>query len=313
MRRLAELKGNVETWRKVESDTATAAELADLMETEGDAALTPVAQDVDDLEARLAKLEFQLAFTGAHDKRNAILSVHAGAGGTESQDWAQMLLRMYLRWAERKGFATEILDLTNADVAGIKSAMVEIRGHHAYGYLKGERGVHRLVRLSPFDADHARHTSFALVELLPEADEAAEININPDDLRIDYFRSGGAGGQNVQKTSTAIRIVHNPTNIVVSVQTERSQKQNRETAMKILHARLMEIEEEKRAEEQARLKGEHVSAEFGSQIRSYVLHPYKLVKDHRTGYERRNPNDILDGDLDEMIQSYLAQHVGLKA
>ena len=255
-------------------------------------------------------MEFQLSFNGPHDGRNAILAIHAGAGGTESQDWAQMLMRMYLRWAERKGFASEVLDVSVGEQAGIKSATIEIRGRYVYGYLKSERGVHRLVRLSPFDADHARHTSFALVEVLPEAESEVEVNINPDDLRVDYFRSGGAGGQNVQKTSTAVRIVHVPTNITVAVQNERSQRQNRETAMLILMARLMEIEERKRADEQSKLKGQHVSAEWGNQIRSYVLHPYKLVKDHRTGLEDRDPNAILDGDLDGMIQSYLSHTVG---
>lgn len=311
MRRVSELRETVSAWRKLEADAETARELCDLLESDQDPKMEEqLAKDAAEIASRLAAVEFQLSFNGPHDGRNAILAIHAGAGGTESQDWAQMLMRMYLRWAERKGFASEVLDVSVGEQAGIKSATIEIRGRYVYGYLKSERGVHRLVRLSPFDADHARHTSFALVEVLPEAESEVEVNINPDDLRVDYFRSGGAGGQNVQKTSTAVRIVHVPTNITVAVQNERSQRQNRETAMLILMARLMEIEERKRADEQSKLKGQHVSAEWGNQIRSYVLHPYKLVKDHRTGLEDRDPNAILDGDLDGMIQSYLSHTVG---
>ena len=311
MRRVSELRETVSAWRKLEADAETAREFCDLLESDQDPKMEEqLAKDAAEIASRLAAVEFQLSFNGPHDGRNAILAIHAGAGGTESQDWAQMLMRMYLRWAERKGFASEVLDVSVGEQAGIKSATIEIRGRYVYGYLKSERGVHRLVRLSPFDADHARHTSFALVEVLPEAESEVEVNINPDDLRVDYFRSGGAGGQNVQKTSTAVRIVHVPTNITVAVQNERSQRQNRETAMLILMARLMEIEERKRADEQSKLKGQHVSAEWGNQIRSYVLHPYKLVKDHRTGLEDRDPNAILDGDLDGMIQSYLSHTVG---
>ncbi|MBF8299528.1 MAG: peptide chain release factor, partial [Dehalococcoidia bacterium] len=311
MRRVAELRESVSTWKKLGLDAATARELCDLLESEQDPAMeSQLAKDTADIASRLAAVEFQLSFQGPHDGRNAILAIHAGAGGTESQDWAQMLLRMYVRWAERKGFSAEILDSSPGEQAGIKSVTVEIRGRNGYGQLKSERGVHRLVRLSPFDADHARHTSFALVEVLPEAESEREVNISPDDLRIDIFHAGGHGGQNVQKVSTAVRMVHLPTGTTVTVQNERSQRQNRETAMLILMARLMEIEEKKRLEEHDRLKGEHVSAAWGNQIRSYVLHPYKLVKDHRTGLEDRNPNAILDGDLDGMIQSYLTHIVG---
>ena len=258
----------------------------------------------------MRSLEFDVVFSGQYDNRTAILAVHAGAGGTESQDWAQMLLRMYLRWAERKGYKGRILDSSPGEEAGIKSALVEVQGRLAYGYLKTEHGVHRLVRISPFDASRSRHTSFALVEVLPEAEGDIDVEINADDLRIDTFGAGGHGGQNVQKNATAVRITHLPTNIVVTCQNERSLTQNRETAMKVLRARLMEVEVKKRAEEQAKLKGERVSAEWGSQIRSYVLHPYKLVKDHRSGYESTDPNAVLDGDIDALLEAYLIATVG---
>jgi len=249
-------------------------------------------------------------FSGPHDERTAILAVHAGAGGTESQDWAEMLLRMYLRWAERQGYKTQVLDMSPGEEAGIKSALVEISGACAYGYLKAERGVHRLVRISPFDAAHARHTSFALVEVLPEAEQGVDIIINQDDLRIDVFRAGGHGGQSVQKNSTAIRITHLPTGTVVVCQNERSQLQNRESAMKVLHARLMQIELKKKADEQAKLKGQHIPAEWGNQIRSYVLHPYRMVKDHRTEYETSDTAAVLDGALEPLLEAYLLSTVG---
>ena len=306
MRRLAELKESVGLWRDLDIETQTVDELCDLLAADEDPTLQEqLASDVQGLASRLSKLEFQLAFRGEYDARNAILSIHAGAGGTESQDWAQMLLRMYLRWAERRGFEAAVLDLSPGEEAGVKSAMLEVKGRHAYGYLKSERGVHRLVRLSPFDADHARHTSFALVEVLPEAEKSIDVSINPDDLRIDYFKASGAGGQSVQKNATAVRVVHLPSGITVAVQNERSQRQNRETAMKILLARLMQVELAKRAEEQAKLKGEHVAAQWGNQIRSYILHPYKLVKDHRTGYESRDPGAVLDGDLEGLLAAYV--------
>src|SRR6185437_1718862 len=248
---------------------------------EGDTTLAAqIEQSVGSLIPRLDEIEFQLMLSGTYDRRPAILAIHAGAGGTEAQDWAQVLLRMYLRWAERHGYRTEILDETPGEEAGVKSVTVEIRGPYAYGYLKSERGVHRLVRLSPFDAAHRRHTSFALVEVMPEPEEAAKIEIRPEELKMDVFRSSGAGGQNVQKTSTAVRITHLPTGIVVTCQNERSQIQNKETALTILAARLAEIEEQKREAERLSLKGQHVEAGRGNQIRSYVLHPYNLVKDH---------------------------------
>ena len=228
----------------------------------------------------------------------------------ESQDWVGMLMRMYLRWAERRGFKSDVLDVSQGEEAGVKSATVQISGQLAYGYMKAERGVHRLVRLSPFDADHARHTSFALVEVLPEAEEGVDVTINSEDLKIDVFRASGAGGQSVQKNATAVRIVHLPTGIRVSCQNERSQHQNKEIAMTILLARLVEREMQLRSQEVARLKGEHVSPEWGNQIRSYVLHPYRMVKDHRTNFETSNADAILDGDIDDFIEAYLTSTVG---
>jgi peptide chain release factor 2 len=250
-------------------------------------------------------MEFELLLGGEYEKRNAFLAVHAGAGGTEAQDWAEMLLRMYLRWAERRGYRASVVELSPGDEAGIKSALIQVTGDYAYGYLKAERGVHRLVRLSPFDADHARHTSFALVEVSPEAERELDVSINPDDVKVDFFRASGPGGQHVQKTSSAVRVTHLPTGLVAVCQNERSQYQNKELAMKVLLARLLELELVKRDEEQARLKGEHVAAGWGNQIRSYVLHPYKMVKDHRTGYETSDPSAVLDGALDGFIEAYL--------
>jgi len=308
---LAELKDETQTWRALEKEITDLAELADLALGEGSQSLEgEISSDLESVASRLEKLEFQLAFSGEYDDRNAILAIHAGAGGTESQDWAEMLLRMYLRWAERGPYQAEVLDVSTGEEAGIKSAIIEIKGPHAYGYLLSERGVHRLVRLSPFDAGHSRHTSFALVEVMPEVESGVDVTINPDDLKIDFFRASGAGGQNVQKTSTAVRITHLPTGLVVTCQNERSQFQNRETALKILEARLVERELVKKAEEEAKLKGEHVVAGWGNQIRSYVLHPYKMVKDHRTGYETSDAVAVLDGELDELLKTYLKSRVG---
>ena len=306
MREMTELRETVDQWhgfqRQIDDDVA----LLELATLEEDTALAAqIEQSAMQLSSHLDELEFQLMLSGTYDRRPAILAIHAGAGGTEAQDWAQMLLRMYLRWGERHGYKTEILDETPGEEAGIKSVTVEVRGPYAYGYLKAEKGVHRLVRLSPFDAAHRRHTSFALVEVMPEPEEAARIEIKPDDLRIDVFRSSGAGGQNVQKTSTAVRVTHLPTGIVVTCQNERSQLQNKETALKILAARLAEIEEQKRETERLALKGKHVEAGWGNQIRSYVLHPYNLVKDHRTDCETSNSVAVLDGELDPFMESYL--------
>lgn len=311
MRLLSEVRDTIDTWERLLAESSSLLELIQIAQEENDSSLeSSVRDELTSLESELGKLEFDLVFSGEYDNRSAILTVHAGAGGTESQDWAQMLLRMYLRWAERKGYKSRILDSSPGDEAGIKSAMVEIEGRLAYGYTKTEHGVHRLVRISPFDSSKSRHTSFALIEVLPEADEDITITISSDDLRIDTFGAGGHGGQNVQKNSTAVRITHLPTNIVVTCQNERSLTQNRETAMKVLRARLMDLEINKRAEEEARLKGDRISAEWGSQIRSYVLHPYKLVKDHRTGHESKDPNAVLDGDLDELIEAFLLSTVG---
>jgi peptide chain release factor 2 len=311
MRRLAQVRARVETWRGLEARVRDLLDLVELAATEGDeATAADVERDATEIEHQLEDLEFELTFSGPYDARNAILAIHAGAGGTESQDWAEMLLRMFLRWAEQRSFSAEVVDLMPGEEAGIKSATVEIAGDHAYGYLKSERGVHRLVRLSPFDSENRRHTSFALVEVMPEAGDAAEIKINPDDLRVDVFRASGHGGQNVQKNSTAIRVTHLPTGIVVTCQNERSQHRNRESAMRVLEARLLEIELQKQAEEQAKLKGEHVSAGWSNQIRSYVLHPYKMVKDHRTSYETSDAQSVLDGNLDEFMKAYLKTTVG---
>jgi peptide chain release factor 2 len=311
MRRLSQVREQVTTWRTVERRARELKGLIDIsLDEENDELVHDLSAEFASLRKELDELEFDLTFSGPYDDRKAILAVHAGAGGTESQDWAEMLLRMYTRWAERHGYPWELFDSTPGEEAGIKSATIEIDGPHAYGYLKGEAGVHRLVRISPFDASHSRHTSFAKVEVLPEADEASEVEIDPDDLRIDVYRASGHGGQNVQKNSTAIRITHLPTGIVVTCQNERSQHRNKESAMKVLESRLLELELQRRAEEQAKLKGEHVSAAFGNAIRSYVLHPYKLVKDQRSEFESTDPNSILDGDLDEMLKAYLKATMG---
>ena len=297
MRQLAEQKRITEEWRGLEKEVADAAELISLAE-EDTSLSEEIQSELEQIASRLDELELKEAFSGEYDARNAILAIHAGAGGTESQDWAQMLMRMYLRWAERHDYKTEILDISPSDEAGIKSAVIGISGDYACGYLKSEHGVHRLVRLSPFDADHARHTSFALVEVMPEAEADVDVAIAPDDLRVDVYRSSGPGGQHMQKTSSAVRLTHLPTGLVVTCQSERSQYQNKEIALKILQARLLEFELAKRVEERAKLKGKHVAAGWGNQIRSYVLHPYRMVKDHRTGYETGDTDMVLDGGLD---------------
>ncbi len=311
MRRLSELKEQAATWRSVEAKVADLAEMLDLAQAENDDDLAQaVTKDTQELAEQLEGLETELAFSGEYDRRPAILAIHAGAGGTDAQDWAEMLLRMYLRWAEKRGFQASIIDSMPGEEAGIKSATIEIIGKNAYGNLRSERGVHRLVRISPFDASHARHTAFALVEVMPEADSEAEVQLNPDDLRIDVFRASGHGGQNVQKNSTAIRITHIPTGTVVVCQNERSQGRNKESAMKVLEARLLLMELAKQAEAQAKIKGEHISAGWGNQIRSYVLQPYKMVKDLRSGYETSDTDRILDGDIDELLRAYQKATIG---
>jgi peptide chain release factor 2 len=311
MRELSNLREEVELWQGVHQRVTDARDLLELSsEEEDNSLLTELATEVDSLESQVEKLEFQLALSGKYDKEGALLSIHAGAGGTESQDWTEMLMRMYMRWAEANRYKVLLVDQTEGEEAGLKSVTLEITGEYAYGYLKTERGVHRLVRISPFDASSRRHTSFALVEVVPDISSDIEIDINPDDLEVDVYKSGGAGGQHVQKNSTAIRIRHLPTGIVVTCQNERSQLQNRETAMRILRGRLYDIELKKQEEEQARLKGQHIEAGWGNQIRSYVLHPYKMVKDHRTDYEVGNAEAVLDGRLDGFIEAYLRYSIG---
>jgi peptide chain release factor 2 len=311
MRQLSANKNVVRDWRDLERRVVDLSEIAALALEEGDYSIKEdIEEELKSVSSRLEQLEARLVLSGDYDSRNAMLALHAGAGGTESQDWADMLLRMYLRWAEAHDYLAEILDVSPGEEAGIKSAILEIRGDHAYGYMKGEHGVHRLVRLSPFDADHARHTSFALVEVLPEAEEATDAEISPEDLRIETFRSSGPGGQHMQKTSSAVRVTHLPTGLVATCQSQRSQHYNKEAALKILYARVLQVERARKEEEKARLKGERVEAGWGNQIRSYVLHPYKMVKDHRTDYEVSNAEGVLDGDLDGFITAYLRSKIG---
>jgi peptide chain release factor 2 len=302
MKSIAELKDTIDEWHKL---TSNINELKSLLELDDGSLTTEIESQVEILEQILAQKETELLFSGKYDKGNAILAIHAGAGGTEAQDWAEMLERMYLRWAEQHGYKTEILDRSSGEEAGIKSVTISIQGKMAYGYLKAEKGVHRLVRLSPFDAAHRRHTSFALVEVLPELEDNEEVVIHPDDIVIEVYKSSGAGGQNVQKNMTAVRIIHLPTGLVVTCQNERSQTQNRENALKVLRSRLFELQMQAHEEMVSELKGEFKKVEWGSQIRSYVLHPYQMVKDHRTEYETSNTQAVLDGDLDNFMEAYL--------
>ncbi len=311
MQELSTLQEQVQVWDVLARRVHDALELYSMAEDDP-AMLTELENEAGALESELEKREFTLALSGKYDSGSAILSIHAGAGGTEAQDWAEMLLRMYLRWAEKKGYKTVITDMTQGEEAGIKSVTVEIDGPYAYGYLRAEKGTHRLVRISPFDANKRRHTSFAKVEVMPVLNEDIDIEIDPNDIRIDVFLSSGAGGQNVQKNATAVRLYHEPTGIVVTCQNERSQAQNREMALKILRGKLYELEQEKIEAEKAKLKGENVQADFGTQIRSYVLHPYQMVKDLRTGVETGNPQAVLDGDLDMFMEAWLKQQVGEK-
>jgi peptide chain release factor 2 len=311
MARIAALHEQTDRWRDLSRQIEDLWSLFELAEADGDESL---AQDIDaqaaELNGCIDRGEVELQLQGPYDHNNAILAVHAGTGGVDSQDWTQMLLRMYLRWAEDHRYKADLVDTSEGEEAGIKSATVEISGSDAYGRLKGERGVHRLVRLSPFDQAHRRHTSFALVEVMPEVADDSEVAIDTKDLRIDTYRSTGAGGQHVNKTESAVRITHLPTGIVVTCQNERSQMQNREVAMKILRSKLVERRLEEQAEEQAKMKGEYRAADFGNAVRSYVLHPYTMVKDNRTAHETSNAQGVLDGDLDGFIEAYLKSMIG---
>ena len=311
MQQLTALRDEVNTWESIDAQLNDLHGLAGLLEEEPDEGLqAEIAASLAEIERQLEKLEFALMLNGEHDEKNAIMSIHAGSGGVDAQDWAEMLLRMYLRWAEGHKFRTEIYDYSEGDEAGLKSVTIEVTGRYAYGYLRSEIGTHRLIRLSPFDAAHRRHTSFAKVELLPDIEGTIEINIRPEDLEIDTYRSTGAGGQHVNKTDSAVRIRHIPSGIVVTCQNERSQIQNREVAMKLLRARLYEREVRRREEETARLKGEFVQADFGTQIRTVTIHPYNIVKDHRTNYETSDTEGYLNGDVDPFIFAYLAMKAG---
>jgi len=307
MRSLSRLQDEVESWRKLEARVEDALELAELGDEDMAAELEI---ETVAIESEAERREFNAMLSGEYDKGDALLAIHAGAGGTDSQDWAEMLQRMYLRWMEKHKYETEIIDSTPGEEAGIKSVTIAVNGQYAYGYLRSEKGVHRLVRISPFDANSRRHTSFAMIEVLPQVENDTSIEINPNDIKVDTFKAGGAGGQSVQKNDTAVRITHLPTGIVASCQNERSQTQNREMAMKVLKARLLEIKEKEKAEKIDELRGEYTKAEWGSQIRSYVLHPYKMVKDHRTEHELGNAEGVLDGDLDSFIEAYLRSNVG---
>lgn len=304
--KLSELKKEYDAWNEVRMAIIDTQELLGMAMTDKDESVSAgVEKKLGELEKQYLDLEFTLLFSGDYDEKNAILSIHAGAGGTDAQDWAEMLMRMFFRYAENKGWQVRLLDESRGGEAGIKSATFEITGRYAYGHLKSEHGVHRLVRQSPFNSDALRQTSFALVEVVPEIDESIDIEIDPKDLRIDTFMSGGKGGQSVNTTYSAVRIVHTPTKITVTCQNERSQTQNRETAMKILKSKLLKLKEEELQRQKQKLRGEFQSAEWGSQIRSYVIHPYHMVKDHRTGVETADTDAVLGGDLDRFVEGYL--------
>ncbi|MDG5786649.1 peptide chain release factor 2 [Evansella sp. AB-P1] len=304
------LKEMVDTYRKLESTHEDLEVSYELVKEEGDAELAEELESgVKELVKKLNDFELQLLLSEPYDKNNAILELHPGAGGTESQDWASMLLRMYTRWAEGKGFKVETMDYLPGDEAGVKSVTLMITGHNAYGYLKAEKGVHRLVRISPFDSSGRRHTSFVSCEVMPELDDNVEIEVSPDQLKIDTYRASGAGGQHINTTDSAVRITHLPTNTVVTCQSERSQIKNREQAMKMLKAKLFQLEIERQQQELDEIRGEQSDIGWGSQIRSYVFHPYNMVKDHRTNYETGNTQSVMDGELDPFIDAYLRSQI----
>ncbi|AME03534.1 MULTISPECIES: peptide chain release factor 2 [unclassified Selenomonas] len=303
---LAALKGGVDTYKGLMAKYEDAETLYEMGIEEGDASMEDdIRAELDLIAEGLETLQLEVLLSGDYDANDAILTLHAGAGGTEAQDWTQMLLRMYGRWAERHGFTVETADLQPGDEAGVKSATLFIKGHNAYGFLKSEKGVHRLVRISPFDSQARRHTSFSACDVMPEIDDAVEVPINMDDVRVDYYRASGAGGQHINKTSSAVRMTHEPTGIVVQCQNERSQLQNKEQCMKMLRAKLFELEQEKKEEEIAKLEGVQQKIEWGSQIRSYVFQPYTMVKDVRTNAETGNVQAVMDGELDPFIRAYL--------
>ena len=304
---LADLKGGVDTYKALVAKTDDLFTLWEMgMEEKDEGVEADVKAELEALQNDLRSLELELLLSGEYDANNAYLELHAGAGGTEAQDWTQMLLRMYGRWAERHGFSVETLDLQPGDEAGVKSVMLFVKGHNAYGYLKSEKGVHRLVRISPFDSNARRHTSFSACDVMPEMEDAQEVEIDMDDVRVDTYRSSGAGGQHINKTSSAVRMTHMPTGIVVQCQNERSQIQNREVCLRMLRAKLFELEEKKKEEERAKLEGVQQKIEWGSQIRSYVFQPYTMVKDHRTGEETGNVQAVMDGELDPFIEAFLS-------
>jgi peptide chain release factor 2 len=303
MKRISDLKEEINLWTNLKNSLQT---YLDLANSNDESFRADLESEAGKIEKQIERLELSTLLSGPYDKGNALLYINSGAGGTDAQDWGEMLLRMYLRWAEKNGYSNEILDRSDGEEAGIKSVTVLIEGKYAYGYLRSEKGVHRLVRLSPFDAAHRRHTSFVQVEILPEvASEDPTVEIDPDDIVIDIYKSSGAGGQNVQKNATAIRITHKPTGIVVTCQNERSQIQNRENALKVLRGRLYDLKVQEQELQLSKLRGAYQKAEWGSQIRSYVLHPYQLVKDHRTEFEKGNTQAVLNGDIEEFIEAYL--------
>lgn len=312
MRHLGQLRSRVETFGSLGTQIDDLAALTELADDDPDLK-AEIERDRVQVEEALDALEIELAMSGPYDNHEAILVVHSGEGGIDAQDFAEMLARMYIRWAEKKGYKVEVLDRTDGEEAGVKDLSISISGPHAYGYLKSEAGPHRLVRLSPFDSQHRRHTAFALVEVIPEIESDSEVDLNPDDVRVDTYRASGAGGQHVNKTSSAIRLTHLPTGIVVTCQNERSQLQNRETAFKILRSRLLDLKLSAEAEERSRLKGDRIAAGFGSRIRSYVLQPYTMVSDHRTDVSVSDAQGVLDGNLDPFINGYLQQQIGVEA